>query len=335
MPPAPSVAPEQETRAPTLIHQQGPGISLSRWERHNARMAEQSRLPLASLFRDVRPGPVDEALDRVLGTAWATARAAHPEISLPVERFIWRLAKSMDCANESVSSEDDVVALGKLHHADLWLACGCADNEPRAIAKLESKLAEMPQMLGRQRPKPAEIDEVLQLLRVGLLVGERPAIADYSGRGAIGSWLRVAALRKLSNLRRSSDVEQRAKRDAETMLARADPELAYLKSNYSGEFERALRDAFRALSTEHRNLLRLRLVDGLGVAQIGELHGVHRGTITRWIEEARRCVIEESARLLRERLNVGSSEMDSLFGLVRSQLDISLRILVRDGVPEG
>ena len=51
---------------------------------------------------------------------------------------------------------------------------------------------------------------------------------------------------------------------------------------------------------------------------------VHRATIARRIAGSRRAVTEEARRLLRAELGASEAELESLVGVMRSQLDLSL-----------
>jgi RNA polymerase sigma-70 factor (ECF subfamily) len=68
---------------------------------------------------------------------------------------------------------------------------------------------------------------------------------------------------------------------------------------------------------------------GLGIDRIGALLNVHRATAARWIRAASDAVRGETRRLLHERLGLKASELDSLAGLVRSQIHLSLGRLLQ------
>jgi predicted DNA-binding protein (UPF0251 family) len=73
-----------------------------------------------------------------------------------------------------------------------------------------------------------------------------------------------------------------------------------------------------------KNVLRFRHVDGLTVEEIAALQRVHRGTVHRWLADARDQLARRAEALLRARLSIGADEYDSLCRLVESQLDWSL-----------
>ena len=55
---------------------------------------------------------------------------------------------------------------------------------------------------------------------------------------------------------------------------------------------------------------------------------MHRATAARWIVSAREALVDETKRQLRGRLGVSGAELDSLLGLVRSQIHVSLNRLL-------
>jgi RNA polymerase sigma-70 factor (ECF subfamily) len=237
--------------------------------------------------------------------------------------------------------DDGIGAFASLALDDLYLAAACATGDPAALAALErGPLAEVGAFVAHIDRSPAFADEVRQLLRERLLVpapgapGKPPKISEYAGRGPLGAWLRVAAVRAALNARRGT----REKRRAAEVEARAlrspipDPELDYLAARYGRELTSAFEATLAALPIDQRNVLRLHYLDGLGIDAIADLYRVHRSTAARWLERARRQVLEHTRRSLAERLALSSTELDSLIGLARSRLEITLsRVLAPAG----
>jgi RNA polymerase sigma-70 factor, ECF subfamily len=79
-----------------------------------------------------------------------------------------------------------------------------------------------------------------------------------------------------------------------------------------------------------RTLLRLRLVEGVEVERIATMYRVHRTTVTRWLADTRTALFDETRRILTAELGATGAELDSLAGLVRSQLHVSLVRLLRE-----
>jgi RNA polymerase sigma-70 factor (ECF subfamily) len=70
-------------------------------------------------------------------------------------------------------------------------------------------------------------------------------------------------------------------------------------------------------------------LDGLNLDQIGAVHRVHRATVARWIAAARESLLERTRKGLEEKLQLQGSEFESLMGLVRSQLDLSIHSFLK------
>jgi RNA polymerase sigma-70 factor, ECF subfamily len=271
-------------------------------------------------------------LEQILGALVERGRAAWPELSLPAPLFVRHLA------GHAARGDAEPASLSGLCAEDLYLACACAHGTPGAAAAFERHLlARVPGFLTRMAPSPVFVDEVEQELRIKLLVpapGAAPKIAEYSGRGALASWLRVVALRTAIDLRRRQDGElphreTRGEGDSEGEQLEAeggggDPELRYLKDRYEADFKDAFRAGIQALTSEQRNVLKLNFVDGLNIDQIGALLHIHRSTVARWIAAGRAAILREGERLLGERLGISAGEFESLARLLQSQLDVSL-----------
>jgi RNA polymerase sigma-70 factor (ECF subfamily) len=222
-------------------------------------------------------------------------------------------------------------SLEALHAEDLYLACACATGDERGLQAFEAEfLPQVADYVGQIDRDPVFVDEVRQRLRERLFVpaepGARPRISEYTGRGALGAWLRVVAVRVALNLRRRARPTVPADgEDAPTLRSPApDPEVDYLKTRYGEEFRAAFRATLGALSQDERNLIKLHYLDGLNIDEIGVAYRVHRATVARWLAQARERILEETRRRLAERLDAGTEDIDSVLALVRSQLDVSI-----------
>jgi RNA polymerase sigma-70 factor (ECF subfamily) len=264
-----------------------------------------------------------DELEAALAAVVACARAAWPDLAVTSTQFVSHLA-------ERVADEPDLLAaLRQWHIADLYLACGCAAGDPRALAAFEeSILPGAARALGRAGLTGADLEEVLQAVRVRLLAdGDGGArIASYSGRVPLLPWARLTATRLAVNLRRRRKThgDPRPPGELEAFAAGQDPELGYLKTRYGADVSAAFQEALAALSSRERNVLRQHFLQGLNIQQIGVLHHAHRATVARWIGHARTVLLEETRRILRARLRLDTSELDSVMTLARSQMDVSL-----------
>jgi RNA polymerase sigma-70 factor (ECF subfamily) len=232
-------------------------------------------------------------------------------------------------------SLDHSEAVAHLRASDLFLACACAKGDPRALKHFEAHfMNSVDAALARMRLSPHTVEEIKQEVRQRLLVGERgqcPRIADYSGEGALRSWVYAAAVRTALNWIKAN---RRHVPDEHEQLMRIpadgdDPELAALRARYADAFAAAFRDAFSTLPARQRLLLKQHYVDGLSTEDIGKLFRAHRVTVLRWLTRARDELTTRLEQALMERLGLRPDEYDSIVRLVRSQLDVSIGPLLR------
>jgi RNA polymerase sigma-70 factor (ECF subfamily) len=287
---------------------------------------------LAPLFCQAAPRSLgltpERDLERKLNDVIQRARAGWPELDLDEREFVNHLAQHL------IPDEPAVDQLEGLHASDLWLAYGCAISHDVALRAFDGEvLAHVGSLLARLSPPPQLVDEVRQQLRHKLLVAEPgapPRIAEYAGRGPLTSWLRVAATRAALDLMRASGARAQTDVEPDDLAPGADsPELEYLKERYRPQFKAAFQGALGDLDGEQRTVLRLHIVEGLNIDEIGALLRVHRSTIARWIAAARVTILDEARRRLQRELGLNAAEFDSLAGVVRSQLSLSLAKILR------
>ncbi len=92
---------------------------------------------------------------------------------------------------------------------------------------------------------------------------------------------------------------------------------------------RKCQTTLESLPFKERNVLCLYFVEGLSSSAIGALYHVQGATVRRWIKQTREDILQETRRLLRERLGMETAELPSLLGLVESQLDLSITRFLR------
>jgi RNA polymerase sigma-70 factor (ECF subfamily) len=248
-----------------------------------------------------------------MADAFEAGRTAWPELELPAAVFGDYLAAR--------ALEPDAS-----HGADLYLACACATGLPGALAAFEATYVPMlPSYLARLRPSAELLDEVAQILRERLFVGPKPKIADYAGKGELGGWLRVVAVRIAIDLRRASpprmdDVDQRG-----SLAVAADgPELEALRHRYRGHFRAAFTASLRGLSSEQRALLKLHYLDALSMDELGRMFGVNRSTIFRRLGACSQALLDGIRDRLGAELGVSTQELHSLAAALRGDLEVSL-----------
>jgi RNA polymerase sigma-70 factor (ECF subfamily) len=255
-------------------------------------------------------------------------RAAWPELAIDQARFAAFVAERL---------ED--TSLASLHVEDLYLACGLVDGLSAALAAFDRECVPViDRAVEASGATPAEVADLRQIVRQRLLVapasddGEAtPRIATYTGRGNLKSWIKVVATREAARLLPRERREVAAEDDelAGLVARDDDPELGYLKRVYRAEFKAAFAAAVDALPDRERLVLRQNMLDGLSIDELAGFYRVHRATTARWIEAARKAVLEGTRKQLVARLQLSRSELDSIMRLIASNLDVSLPAALR------
>lgn len=260
-----------------------------------------------------------------VGGAFATARAAWPGVEVERARF----------AEEVRARLADAGSLAALHTTDLYLAVACAAGDAAALAAFEEKLGpEVRRALGTLSVRGPAADELHQRLRYKLFVAAEGAsgrVATYSARGPLRAWQRALVVHEALSEHRRQGRERRETDSALTELAADDdPELAQIRARYAAPFRAAFGEALAGLSPRDRNVLRLVYTEGLTVEQVALTYGVHRVSVSRWLGQTRRDLLEGTRARLRAQLELDESELASLTRLCLSQIDVSLDRLLAD-----
>jgi RNA polymerase sigma-70 factor (ECF subfamily) len=271
-----------------------------------------------------------ELLEEQLRAAHESGRGAWPSVDLDGVTFARYLGAR---APESTDQ------LSRLSFGGLYLACACAMGDGDAARELVRAFLPRVKRALRRYGDDAFVDDVAQHTLRALIVEDglhRARIGSYDGRGDLEAWVVVAASREgLQAVTRAAKRTARQSDDHElAMLAdtTGDPEMRVLRDRYRGEFKRAFEKGLASLSSRERTLLRYQYLDGLGIEEVAGLYGVSRATAARWRAKARRRLLEETRRVLREQVGMNESELDSLMRLIQSNIDVTLsRLLRADG----
>lgn len=263
----------------------------------------------------------DDRVAAVAARIGAAGRAAWPTVQLSDEAIAANLTQRL--------ADDAGTLLDDLKDADLYLAIALTTKDPAAVRAFEDKV--VPQIdvaLRRLRLAGGTADEVKQALRVELLADGK--IADFAGRGELAAWVRVSATRKALKLVRRADREETLD---EILLdhwpsSTPDPGGKHIRTTYTAELKRAIREAFTALEVRQRNLLRQHILDELTIDDLARLYRVHRATCARWLADARADLGKLTRKKLLASLKVPSGDLDSLLRFLDSDIELSIsRIL--------
>ena len=264
---------------------------------------------------------VREALQTPLAEVPPNRRFAGTAISIGAEL--------VRCAPADVSPSTLQGALSRLRIDDLWLALAARSGEDDAVRVFEDEMLQpTEQSVKRLDASPSFRDEVLQRVRVKLLVGtqqEGPRLTHYRGRGPLATWTTVVVIREAITMLRK--LGRPKNDDADLVLLEATssgPELAAIKAEHRLALVQALRASIADLTAEQRNLLRLHHLHGASIDRLGAMLGLHRSSAARRLEKIRRQLLEDTRRRLVERLRIDAAELDSIIERIDSQLEISL-----------
>lgn len=281
--------------------------------------------------------PVRQIPDEIISSLIAKAEAEHPDVPVPRERFAALLAR---CVNASGSQP---LEPSQLHVADLYLACGYGLGIETAQSRVESQhFSRIKRRLDRMKVPPSNTAEILQELRCRLVEMNEPGFsgAAYSGRGSLGGWLFIAAVR-IADRRSERTQHELTEHDgaldaADRLLSVIDPEMEHRVQSYKATFEAAMHEGLAALSRRERNLLRFHFLERLSIDRLAEIYQVHRATAARWVLRAQQHLAEEARSRFIARIPTAENSMPRLLELIRSKLDLSLSgILQRTAEPES
>ena len=221
---------------------------------------------------------------------------------------------------------------------DLYLCCACAESDSDALRLFERENT------GVVRAAISRIDhsldfvqETLQEVWDKLLLGPGAKVRLYAGRGPLKAWLSVAATRvALDRYRARKRVLARQLELSDQLAAQAGtPEAHLLKVRFGPAFQRALRSAIQALSSQERNVLRMHVAGQCSIDEIGRAYNVHRATAARWLDRSRTKIYDSVRQELCARQEkLTASEFKSLAALLGSELELSLSGSVHRAEPE-
>ncbi|MBC7976258.1 MAG: hypothetical protein H7138_14895 [Myxococcales bacterium] len=259
-----------------------------------------------------------ETLDARLARACQTAHATWPDVG--IDDAVFR-------AHLETLVTDNPTHLAELEVAEVYLSLACARGVHAALVILERDyVLPLRPTLSRMGLAPSAIDEALQIMRDELLTPRpeaSPRILNYSGRGQLRGWLRAVAartgLRLVKHPERNDEFE-----DARHAPVVHDLELEYMKKTCGESFRRAFAAALAGLSVDDRLLLKQRFRHHLTVEELGVLHAVHAGTISRWVAAARQRLVQATRTEMMRELGIGRDDVSSILRLIDSQIDITL-----------
>lgn len=168
-----------------------------------------------------------------------------------------------------------------------------------------------------------DIEDAAQAVRLKLLVGPRPALLPYTGRGSLQGWVSVAAAREwMREARRAARFDRGDPSDlAETLVAVVDVHASAERSEAREILFRELRAAVCELAPRTRLLLRLHICDGRTIDDLAQMYRVHRATASRRLKRARRELARSTRERIATRYGLSAPGVNSLLHVVRSSFE--------------
>lgn len=283
-------------------------------------------------MKGARPAWDNEDLRSWAVAAVARGRAAWPGIAVSDDE----LAQVVALRLSSAPARDAAAGAASLDAAELYIAAGCVRGDPVAVVQFRARYFDaLTPVLHRMGLDAARCDDVWQTLCTRLLVSAGdapPRIVRYAGAGELGGLVRIAATRLALNWLAKDKRSEPGDGQLDELAAPAsDPELHLMKGEHRVVFKEELEAAINDLSSRERMVLRLHLVERLGIDSIAAICSVHRATAARQIALAKKALATRVRLRLVARWGVPDPDLPALRSLVDSQLDLSLpRLLARD-----
>jgi RNA polymerase sigma-70 factor (ECF subfamily) len=254
--------------------------------------------------------------DEIALAAFQAGASRWPEFQLSWERFLNRLT----------GLGGDLSAAGA-RAEDLFLAFACAEGNGPALATFdELHLSKVALYASRFSLPPHALDELKQTVRVKLLSGTTPGIAQYAGHGPLSAFVRVTTVRAALDLISAKPDDAPTARSELTLSyisSMSNPEADVLKGFYRSGLQALLEEILAGLPARDKVLLRLHLIDRLNVDAIGAILRQHRATIARQLIRVRAEIFKQFQKRSKLRWGTSPSEVRSIVRMLEGEIEVS------------
>lgn len=273
------------------------------------------------------PAPLAD-LESILKSMWEAARATWPDIGLSANDYATHLAYVLSPHEAAL----DGLRIRAGRASDLFLAAACGVETPGAHRALEQHFLQPTarRLAALERISELE-DELIQRLRVRLLVrqgdGTSARVTTYTGLASLETWIRTVASRITSDILREQARRQTVSLASEILDrtdSRPNPEIEYLKMRYRQAFQSALATAMGAIDSRGSTLLQLHFLQGVPIEALAKMYQVNWRTIYRWIEAARREVLDRTRRHLAVAAQLDAGHLDTMMRMLQTQITINV-----------
>lgn len=224
----------------------------------------------------------------------------------------------------------DLAALSKEIAADFYLAFACAKQLGGAIETFHGVFGARLGALGRRFGESQAFgDEVTQRVFEKLFVSngdESPGITQYRAEAPLSAWVNTVARRIAFRQVKSARPERLLDEGllAQEISEVCDQELHFLREQHREVVREALACALRRMPPREKRFLKMNLVAGISMDRIGKIYGISQSSVSRKIQRAITNVVAEAKAEACEKLRVSSGEVDSIFKLIQSCIDLTL-----------
>lgn len=270
---------------------------------------------------------------QVSAACYRAGCAAFPSVAWGEAAFAAACLERWGSKQASAVAEQLGSSLGP---AEEYLVAACLARRPGAVETLEREY--IVKLATRMRAicgSADVVDEALQALREKLLLPPEPRLALYESRGHLAAWLTVVGMRT------ALDVSRRARHggvrlaelDEDLITQVMSPESQYSTREFDLALRRALREAVRRLPDKQRFALKMQVVAGWSIDQIGLSLSVHRATVARWLIAVRERVERDVRTSLVEGLGLSAFEVDAAIAALQSRLNLRISQLFQSTAP--
>jgi len=216
-------------------------------------------------------------------------------------------------------------ALPRADVEGLALVQACLQGIPAAVTAFEQLLSSAARSaLARLNATPDETDEIVQRLRLGLLVPGATSTAklsSFSGRGSLRGWLQAVAAQEHATFKRSEARKASGGALAEHLFGTITaPDVRWIRAECREAFRAALEQAVDALPEKERLALKMSALDGLSIDEIGRVFGMHRSTAARWLVRARSSIVDAMRESLARQLGTTDGDLTSVVRFVDADI---------------
>lgn len=260
---------------------------------------------------------------------YASGQALFPRILWSAEEFRRECLRSW--AGQQAEDLESRLSAGR-GRAEEYLVLACLKLRPGAVETLDNQyIVALRARVRRICPHPDVVDDVLQSVREKVLSPPAPSLLLYENRGHLSAWLTIIAVRTALDHTRQTRLRsgQFAELDDQLMALSTSPESEYLGQEVQAAFREALREAVQRLPAKQRFALKMQLVGGWSIDQIGRALSTHRATAARWLVAARERLEQDVRQTLGARLGLTDREMTCLMGQMQSRVDVRFSQMFR------